>query len=171
MPPNFNIYKKNHVMAKSIQRLYFKREFEVAFNKWLLWCTCILFFGHLHKYAKIRCAPRIITAFREAFILKWLVCAINWASTYQENIPGSDDSTPNQGDGSSSLMMPWNKRGFQGGKGRVRNGPAFLLYYLGISAETVEKPKKHDFKVYNYLILLHVKFGKMYNWAFSTVLL
>ena len=37
-----------------------------------------------------------------------------------------------------------------------------------LSAETVEKPKKHDFKVYNYLILLHVKFGKMHNWAFST---
>ena len=30
-----------------------------------------------------------------------------------------------------------------------------------IYAETVEKPKKHDFKVYNYLILLHVKFGKV----------
>jgi len=29
------------------------------------------------------------------------------------------------------------------------------------SAETVEKPQKHDFKIYNYLILLHVKFVKM----------
>ena len=30
-----------------------------------------------------------------------------------------------------------------------------------ISAETVEKPKKHDFQIYNYLVLLHIKFGKM----------
>jgi hypothetical protein len=30
-----------------------------------------------------------------------------------------------------------------------------------IPAETVEKPKKHDFKVYNYLILLHAKFVTM----------
>ena len=30
-----------------------------------------------------------------------------------------------------------------------------------ILIETVEKPKKHNFKVYNYLILIHVKFGKM----------
>ena len=30
-----------------------------------------------------------------------------------------------------------------------------------ISAETVEKPKLQDFKVYNYLILLHAKFEKM----------
>ena len=35
------------------------------------------------------------------------------------------------------------------------------IFYAAIPDETVEKPKKHDFKVYNYLILLHVKFGKM----------
>ena len=44
---------KNHAMAKGLQRLYFKREFEVALNTWLLWCTCIFFLSHLHKYAKI----------------------------------------------------------------------------------------------------------------------
>ena len=32
---------------------------------------------------------------------------------------------------------------------------------LVISAETVEKPKLQDFKIYNYLILLHTKFEKM----------
>jgi len=38
-----------------------------------------------------------------------LVCAINWAITYHENIPDSGDSTLNQGDGSPNWMMPWNK--------------------------------------------------------------
>ncbi len=51
------------------------------------------------KYAIIGCAPSLITAFREAFILKWLVCAINGASTYHENIPGSNDSKLNQIEG------------------------------------------------------------------------
>ncbi len=32
---------------------------------------------------------------------------------------------------------------------------------MAISAETVEKPWKHDFKAYNYLILLHAKFVTM----------
>jgi len=39
--------QKNDVMAKRLQRLYLKREFEVALNQRLLWCGCILFFGHL----------------------------------------------------------------------------------------------------------------------------
>ena len=38
---------------------------------------------------------------------------------------------------------------------------SFLLSNLWISAETVEKSKLQDFKVYNYLILLHAKFEKM----------
>ena len=25
---------------------------KLALNKWLRWCTCILFLGHLHIYAK-----------------------------------------------------------------------------------------------------------------------
>jgi hypothetical protein len=39
-------------MAKASQGYTKKREFVVAFNKWLLLCTCILFFGYLHKYIK-----------------------------------------------------------------------------------------------------------------------
>ncbi len=39
--------QKNDVMAKRLQRFYLKREFEVALNQRLLWCECILFFGHL----------------------------------------------------------------------------------------------------------------------------
>jgi len=31
--------------SQVLSRLYLKREFEMAPNKWLLWCTCILFFG------------------------------------------------------------------------------------------------------------------------------
>ena len=58
------------------------------------------------KYAIILCAPSLITAFKEAFILKWMVCAVNVASTYHENIPGSDDSKINQIDGSPNRMMP-----------------------------------------------------------------
>jgi len=35
-----------------------------------------------------------------------------------------------------------------------------------IKNETVEKPKLQDFKVYNYLILLHAKFEKMLKLGF-----
>jgi hypothetical protein len=36
--------------------------------------------------------PLVITAFREAFILKWLACAIKGAGTYQEIF--QDRTTP-----------------------------------------------------------------------------
>jgi len=55
-----------------------------------------------------------------------LVWTLNRDSTYQE-IPGSDDSKINQIDGSPNRKVSWNKRSFQGGKGRVSNGPAFLF--------------------------------------------
>jgi len=48
--------------------------------------------------------------------------------------------------------------------GREKNAP--LIKTLRIHAEAVEKPKKYDFKVYNYLILLNVKFGKMPKFGF-----
>jgi hypothetical protein len=48
MPPNFNIYIKNHVMAKILQGLNLKRDFEVAL--WLLWCKCILYFGRPYLF-------------------------------------------------------------------------------------------------------------------------
>ena len=35
------------------------------------------------------------------------------------------------------------------------------VIHILIPAETVEKDQKHDFKVYNYLILLHAKFVTM----------
>jgi len=39
-------------MAKRLQRLYLKREFEVALNQHFLRCGCILFFGHQQGYKK-----------------------------------------------------------------------------------------------------------------------
>ncbi len=51
-------------MAMSLQRLYFKREFEVAINVCLLGCACIFSAGHLQKQPNKRCAPEKITAFR-----------------------------------------------------------------------------------------------------------
>ena len=47
--------------------------------------------------------------------------------------------------------------------GKEISGNEIYIYEsrLHVTAETVEKLKKHDFKVYNYLILLHVKSGKM----------
>jgi len=35
-----------------------------------------------------------------------LVCTIIEAGTYHDNIPGSDDSSPNKGDGLPNRMMP-----------------------------------------------------------------
>ena len=89
------------------------------------------------KYAIIWCAPSLITTFREAFILKWMVCAVNVASTYQENILGSDDSTLNQSYGSPNRMMPWNKRSFQGGKSRIRNEPAFFILRMAFRVSSI----------------------------------
>jgi hypothetical protein len=55
---------------------------------------------------EIRCTPSLITAFREAFILKWLVCAINVASTYQENIKVRATPHPIRVMAQPNRMMP-----------------------------------------------------------------
>ena len=44
--------QKTYVMAKRLQGLYLKREFEVALNQRFLRCGCILFFGHQQGYTK-----------------------------------------------------------------------------------------------------------------------
>ena len=48
-----------------------------------------------------------------------MVCTIIEAGTYQDKFSGSDDSSLNKGDGLTNRSMPWNKRSFQGNKGRV----------------------------------------------------
>ena len=51
-------------MAKRRQRLYIKREFDVALNEWLLWCSCILVLDQIYKLYNLM-SIELITALRE----------------------------------------------------------------------------------------------------------